>query len=147
MSALDLAKPLIESFEGLKLKSYQDQRGVWTIGYGSTGPGIGPGLEWTQAQADQRFSEDLQKFISGVAASVLPVKLSDKQLAACTSFAYNVGLHNFQASGCCRLAKQERWQEAAANILLWNKIGSYVSPGLTARRQKEHDLFLEGSPQ
>ena len=28
---------LIQQFEGLRLKAYQDAVGVWTIGYGHTG--------------------------------------------------------------------------------------------------------------
>ena len=28
---------LIERFEGLKLRAYQDGNGIWTIGYGHTG--------------------------------------------------------------------------------------------------------------
>ena len=30
-------RSLIESFEGLSLTAYQDEAGVWTIGYGHTG--------------------------------------------------------------------------------------------------------------
>ena len=37
---------LIKSFEGLRLKSYQDSVGVWTIGYGAT-RSIGPGMSIT----------------------------------------------------------------------------------------------------
>ena len=41
--------------EGLKLTAYPDPKSgkdPWTIGYGCTGPGIGKGTVWTQAQAD-----------------------------------------------------------------------------------------------
>jgi len=31
---------LTEQFEGCKLTAYQDQVGVWTIGYGHTGPEV-----------------------------------------------------------------------------------------------------------
>nr|WP_205208480.1 hypothetical protein [Chromobacterium haemolyticum] len=41
---------LIQQFEGLRLKAYQDAVGVWTIGYGHTGPDVTPGLVITQAQ-------------------------------------------------------------------------------------------------
>jgi lysozyme len=43
--------------EGCRLNAYQDEGGVWTIGYGCTGKGIGPGLVWTQAQADAELLE------------------------------------------------------------------------------------------
>ena len=38
---------LIESFEGLRLNSYQHRVGVWTIGYGHT-QGAQPGQTITQ---------------------------------------------------------------------------------------------------
>ena len=41
--------------EGCRLGAYQDTGGVWTIGYGVTGPEIGPGVVWTQRQADYEF--------------------------------------------------------------------------------------------
>ncbi len=37
--------------EGLRLKAYQDTEGVWTIGFGHTGPEVYEGLRWTVEQA------------------------------------------------------------------------------------------------
>ena len=31
---------LIKEFEGCKLEAYPDFGGIWTIGYGHTGPGV-----------------------------------------------------------------------------------------------------------
>ena len=42
---------LIESFEGLRLNSYQDSVGVWTIGYGHT-QGVKQRQTITQPQAN-----------------------------------------------------------------------------------------------
>ena len=50
---------LIKSFEGCILKSYLDQGGVWTIGWGHTGDDVSEGLVWTQDQADAAFLSDL----------------------------------------------------------------------------------------
>ena len=55
------------------LRSYPDPGtggAPWTIGYGSTGPGIGRGTEWTQAQADARFTQDLTEFAAKVQEAV-----------------------------------------------------------------------------
>ena len=43
---------LTEQFEGCRLTAYQDQVGVWTIGYGHTGTDVTPGLTITQQQAE-----------------------------------------------------------------------------------------------
>jgi len=42
---------LTGQFEGLRLTAYQDQVGVWTIGYGHTGPDVYQGLTITQNDA------------------------------------------------------------------------------------------------
>lgn len=139
-SAMELAAHLIEGFEGCKLTSYQDQRGIYTIGWGSTGPDIGVGLRWTQAQADERFQEDLDKFMHGV-LELVKVSLAANQIAALTSFAYNIGLGNFARSGCLRFVNLEQFRVAMDNLQLWNKAGAYVSQGLVSRRSKERATF------
>lgn len=45
--------------EGVDLHAYQDQGGVWTIGYGHTGPEVHAGLVWTLAQAEAALLLDL----------------------------------------------------------------------------------------
>ena len=50
---------LLKQFEGCNLTAYQDQRGVWTIGYGHTGPEVKEGLVSTQAQADAQLAADV----------------------------------------------------------------------------------------
>lgn len=50
---------LTREFEGCRLEAYQDQGGVWTIGYGHTGPDVHEGLTWTQEQADEAQKKDL----------------------------------------------------------------------------------------
>lgn len=48
-----------QSDEGLRLHAYQDSGGVWTIGWGHTGPDVHEGLVWTRAQALAALREDL----------------------------------------------------------------------------------------
>ena len=40
----DAGLALTKNFEGCVLTAYADQGGVWTIGYGHTGPGVHAGL-------------------------------------------------------------------------------------------------------
>ena len=42
----------IKSHEALRLKAYQDSKGVWTIGWGHT-KGVKPGDVITREQAEQ----------------------------------------------------------------------------------------------
>lgn len=45
--------------EGLSLVAYRDQGGVYTIGYGHTGPEVHVGLVWTLEQAEAALLLDL----------------------------------------------------------------------------------------
>ena len=43
---------LIKRFEGLELEAYQDIAGIWTIGYGHTGPDVEPGMKISERDAE-----------------------------------------------------------------------------------------------
>ena len=124
---------LIESFEGLRLTSYQDSVGVWTIGYGHT-QGVKPGQTITQQQAQAFLQQDLGVAEAGV--NKLGLTLTDNQFAALVSFTFNLGAGN--------LAKLMKNGLAAAadRILLFDHAGGKVLAGLTRRRQAERALFL-----
>lgn len=140
MSAKSVALEIIKPFESCKLKSYLCPAGVWTIGWGSTGPDVVKGLVWTQDQADNRLLLDVTRFERGVLA-LLKVKLSDNQLGALISFAYNVGLKALGDSTLLRLLNAGDFKGASEQFLRWNKAGGKVLAGLTRRRQAEKQVF------
>ncbi|MEO0768244.1 MAG: glycoside hydrolase family protein, partial [Cyanobacteria bacterium J06649_4] len=80
---------LIKSFEGLRLNSYRDAVGVWTIGYGHTRT-AGPGQRITFEQATNLLRGDVATFEKAVTQAVR-VPITGNQFAALVSFAYNVG--------------------------------------------------------
>lgn len=137
---------LIKKFEGCRLRAYQCSAGKWTVGWGATGPGIEAGTVWTQRQADERLAEDLKRFEDGV-RSLVREPINDNQFAALVSFAYNVGLNNLRRSGLLKHLNAGRTAEAANQFLLWNRVGSYVIPGLTRRREEERKVFLTPAAQ
>ena len=124
---------LIESFEGLRLTSYQDSVGVWTIGYGHT-QGVQPGQTITQQQAQAFLQQDLG--VAEAAVNKLGLTLTDNQFAALVSFTFNLGAGNLNKLMNQGLAA------AADRILLFDHAGGRVLPGLTRRRQAERALFL-----
>lgn len=134
-------RALIAHFEGLRLTAYQDMVGVWTIGYGHTGPDVKPGLVITQQQADQLLVNDLAKFERGVNALVT-VKIKQSQFDALVSFSYNLGLGSLQQSTLLRLLNAGNFQAAADQFLRWNRAGGHVVAGLSRRRAAERDMFL-----
>ena len=124
---------LIESFEGLRLNSYQDSVGVWTIGYGHT-QGVKPGQTITQQQAQAFLQQDLG--VAESAVNKLGLTLTDNQFAALVSFTFNLGGGNLNKLLSQGLAA------APDRILLFDHAGGRVLPGLTRRRQAERALFL-----
>ena len=137
---------LIKRFEGCKLKAYQDAAGIWTIGYGHTGPNVHDGLTITQKQADDILAQDVGRFASGVAANVR-VSLTQSEFDALVSFAFNVGLGAFKTSTLLRLLNDNADRNVVASqFLRWNKAGDKVLEGLTKRRNAEKALFLSKAP-
>jgi lysozyme len=124
---------LIESFEGLRLQSYQDSVGVWTIGYGHT-KGVKPGQTITQPQAEAFLQQDLG--VAEAAVNGLDEALTDNQFAALVSFTFNLGGGNLNKLMSHGLAA------APDRILLFDHAGGKALPGLTRRRQAERALFL-----
>jgi lysozyme len=140
----DAGVRLVQEFEGCKLEAYPDPGTggePFTIGWGSTGPDIGPGTVWTQEEADARFLDDLTKFGDGV-DRLVRVPLTDNQFAALVSFAYNVGLGALAGSTLLRKLNAGDYEGAADQFPRWSKGGGRVLPGLVRRRAAERDLFL-----
>ena len=71
---------LTELFEGDVLTAYQDQKGVWTIGYGHTA-GVQPGQTITQAQAEAYLLSDVTAAVKFV-NEVVEVALTQAQFDA-----------------------------------------------------------------
>ena len=130
---------LIKSFEGLELAAYKDAVGILTIGYGSTGAHVTPGLTITPAQAEKLLRDDLTRFEACVEKAV--PGLSDNRFAACVSLAFNIGCSAFEGSSVCRLARAGDHGAAQRSFALWNKAGGRVLAGLTRRRAAEAELY------
>ena len=132
---------LIKEFEGCKLKAYLCPAGVWTIGWGSTGPGIGPGLVWTQEQADERMYADALRFARATLA-LCPTLINHKgKWCAVSDLGYNVGEGALAASTLRRKVLAEDWEGALREFPKWVYGGGKVLPGLVRRRQAEMVIF------
>lgn len=130
---------LIKEFEGCKLTAYKCPADVWTIGYGSTGPHVKPGMTITQVQADELLRSDLRRFEDGVAS--LAKVATDNQYSALVSFAFNLGLEALKTSTLLRLHNEGKYADAQTQFARWNKAGGQVLSGLTRRRTAEAVLY------
>lgn len=124
---------LIKSFEGCRLKAYQDSVGVWTIGWGHTA-NVKAGHTITKAKADEYLMKDLAKFEKAV--NDLKRDFNENQFSALVSFAYNCGVGNLK-----KLCDGRSEAEIGSKMLLYNKAGKKVLAGLTRRRMAENKLY------
>jgi lysozyme len=141
LSYSDKGLALTEQFEGLRLDAYQDSVGIWTIGYGHTGPDVHPRLTITEEQAAQLLLKD----VAGAVASVnhlVTVVLTQNQFDALVDFAFNVGAAKLANSTLLRELNAGNFDAAAAQFPLWCHAGGVVLPGLLQRRQATQALFL-----
>jgi lysozyme len=137
---------LIENFEGIRLKAYQDWVGVWTIGcgmtrYPKTGKKVQSGDTITQAECDSMFLELVKDFEAAV-NDAIKVTLRQNQFNALVSMCYNIGTTGFSNSTLVkRINAKASPDQIKAAFLMWNKAGGKVSSTLTKRRNDEADLF------
>ncbi len=131
---------LIKSFEGCKLTAYKCPAGVWTIGYGSTGPAIKEGLRWTQEQAEAALLKHVTEFESAV-NSLVTVPITQAQFDALVSFVYNVGPRAFRESTMLDLLNDGDYSGAAGQFGRWINKGTPAEPGLRRRREAERQMF------
>ena len=136
---------LVKEFEGLYLKSYKDEVGVWTIGYGITNADkaitkvtVKAGLKITEKTADNWLEQALnKKYLPKVMKYNSKYKWNQNEIDALVSFAYNIGsIDALTANGTRSRAT------IAAKMLQYNKAGGKVLNGLTRRRKAERKLFL-----
>lgn len=134
---------LIKSFESCKLVAYQDQHGVWTIGWGHTA-GVHEGLTCTQAQADAWFEDDIRSTVTQVDDS-LTTNVNQNQFDALVSFTFNEGIGRERSSTLLKLVNTRNFLEAAAEFPKWDIVTidgmPTKSPGLFRRRIAEQATF------
>lgn len=140
------AAQLIAGFEGLRLGAYRDGGGVLTIGYGATrlsnGSPIKPGLRWTKEQAEGALEHTVAA-VRSVVESLVKVPLTENQLEALTSLAYNIGTAALSGSNLLRRLNAGDYAGCAAEFMKWDHDNGAVVPGLLNRRQAERALFLK----
>lgn len=140
---------LIKRFEGCErlradglVEAYPDPAtgaAPWTIGWGATGPEIGPGTVWTQAQCDARLTRDLERYAADVAAAICDTPTTQNQFDALVSFHYNTGA--IARATLTRKHVAGDHAGAVREFARWNRAGGRVLRGLTRRRAAEAELY------
>ena len=140
----DTGFQMTRSFEGLRLTAYQDCAGIWTIGYGHTGPDVTPGKTITELEAEALLHADLAAAATCVNRAV-NVPIHQCQFDALVDFCFNAGRGSLLKSTLLRLVNLGDFAQAAEQFALWVHAGGEVVPGLVRRRQAEAALFASFS--
>ena len=144
MKTADPGVNLIKTFEGFSANSYLCPAGVWTIGYGHTGPEVKEGLRITETEGQAILKKDLIRFEKIVEDNV-KVELSQNQFDALVSFIFNIGGGAFKESTLLKRlnSKEDPNTAAREEMPRWNKGGERVLEGLKRRRNAEVELFTK----
>lgn len=129
---------LVKKWEGRKLLAYYDTGGVLTIGYGSTGKHVKPGMRISEAQAEKLLMDDLDRFEKRV-DSLVKVPLSDNQFAALVSFDFNTGA--IHKSTLLKKLNAGNYAAVPSELMKWVNDNGKRIPGLVNRRKAEVALW------
>ena len=148
-SVSDAGVALIKAFEGCArlradglVEAYPDPGtggAPWTIGWGATGPDIGPNTVWTREQCDARLLRDVARHAADVERALDGSPASQAQFDALVSFHYNTG-----AIATATLTRRHRagdFAGAAEEFARWKFAGGRVLNGLVRRRAAEAALY------
>jgi lysozyme len=133
----------IKREEGFSATAYQDEAGVWTVGYGWTA-GVGPNSTMSEWAADQILRNRLAAIAKALAA-VVKVPLTQGQWDALYDFSYNCGLEALATSTLPCDINAGNMAQAAAEFGRWIYTAGKKSNRLIVRRQTEAGWFA-GQP-
>lgn len=131
----------IASFEGFVDHPYRDSGGVWTIGYGHTGPGTSSMGRITHARGLELLARDVRSAERAVDA--LPQRLTQPQFDALVSIVFNCGPGILAPSRSLGRALREqgmRGVPAAMKLYTRDAAGTRLA-GLVRRRDAEAELW------
>jgi lysozyme len=144
---LEIAVALCKRFEGFSPKVYLCPAGIPTIGFGSTYYASGAKVALSDEPISEAIAEalllhELQfTYLPGVLRNC-PILLTDERKCnAVVDFCYNLGIGRLQTSTLKRKINEQNWEAAKDQLLLWNKAGGRVLPGLDKRRKAEAALL------
>lgn len=140
ISALGIAS--IATYEGLSLVAYKDPVGIPTICYGYT-EDVFMGMRKTKQECVYMLETEAQKYAEGI-LRLYSGPLSQEELDAYTSFAYNVGLGAFSGSTLLRYLRAGDRVGACNELSKWVYAKKKKLSGLVARREAERKVCLSG---
>ena len=136
----------IKSHEALRLKAYQDSKGVWTVGWGHT-KNVHPGDVITREQAEQFIRDDFAWVERTLNTDLVTGRdkplVTQNEFDALCSLVFNIGSQAYLDSTVRRKIKQGDKMAAARAFKMWVYSNHKFVQGLANRRADEVRLFLQ----
>jgi lysozyme len=138
-----------------RIYEYIDPIGLPTIGYGHlltreelrtgmitiNGRHVNYKNGITMEQVYDLKRQDLVRFEVAI-RNFVKVPITQSMFDALVSWLFNVGTGRMASSTLGRVLNQGNYNQAANELLKWNRAGGNVLAGLTRRRQAERTMFL-----
>ncbi len=131
---------LVPQQEGYKPTTYKDPVGILTYCTGATENAVW-GKTYTTEECRAQLDKDLSEAAEGVMACI-KVPLNVGQRVAYVDAAYNIGVGAFCGSSMARATNAGHDASGCDALVMWNKAGGKVLPGLTKRRAIEREYCL-----
>lgn len=145
---------VVAQFEGKTLTVYEDPLGLQSIGYGHVltpeeiksgeiiieGNPVNFNNGITEEQALKLLNQDLEPIRQAV-DELVTVPLTQNQLEALTSFAFNVGLETFRRSTLLKVLNEGKYEQVPDEMRKFARAGGRELPGLVKRREAEIELW------
>lgn len=137
---VDSTARFIARHEGFRPRAYRDTRGKgqpWTVGYGRTGPDVGPATTMTEPEALQWVVDRVRR------DSAQMVGRGVQPNPGLLSFVYNAGINTMgDDTGVGRAALVADWPRVGRELQRWvhgtDERGNKIRlPGLIERRRQE----------
>lgn len=146
----DAALDIVAKFEGCELTAYRDIVGVLTVGYGSTGPHVKPGMKITKAEARNLLRADMKIAAQRIHAKIPGVvgELTDNQYAALLSFVFNLGSGNPAKPEWTiwKRLRAKQFDQIPLEFMKFVNAGGKKVKGLVNRRTAEVQLWSTDEP-
>jgi lysozyme len=116
--------------------------GCWNIGPGLT-KGITRNTVMTKEEIDIAYAKELSPFIQEV-KDLVKISITNNELSALVSFAYNIGEGGFKESPIPGLINSGHKDQVPAHLKLYvhgRNTGKQVIPGLVNRRRAECEMW------
>lgn len=138
---------LVIKHEGLRLSPYLCPARIPTIGYGNTYYPDGKRVTMLDKPITKEFAYEMFKTIADRFAlrvdRLVTANVNQNQFNALVSFAYNVGMGNFQKSTLLRKVNANPNDVTIrAEFNKWVKAGGVRLNGLVNRRKDEADVYF-----